>query len=62
MCIHYGFNIFIKCGGSQINRSQQTNKKFLYENEVKNDWNYFNVIKQIFIFLFSTCKLVRLLK
>ena len=33
-----------------------TKKKFLYENELLNDQNDFNVNKQIFIFLFSTCK------
>ena len=32
-----------------------TKKRFLYENELINDQNDYNVNKQIFIFLFSTC-------
>ena len=33
-----------------------TKEKFLYENELINDQNDYNVNKQIFIYLFSTCK------
>ena len=36
-------------------------KRFLYENELINDQNNYNVNKQIFIFLFSKYKLVQLL-
>ena len=55
MYIHYGFDIFIKCGGSEINitRINKQTKKFLYENVLINDRNDYNVNKQICIFWFQ---------
>ena len=35
----------------------QLKKRFLYENELINDQNDYNVNKEIFFFLFPTCKI-----
>ena len=48
MYIHYGFDIFIKCGRSEINWTRINKKSFLYENELINDRNDYNVNKQSF--------------
>ena len=58
MFIHNGFDIIIKCGVSEIKSTHiYYKKKVLYENELINDQNDYNVNKQIFIFVFSTCKM-----
>ena len=49
MYIHYGFDIFIKCGGSEVNitRINKQTKKILCDNELIKDRNDYNVNKQI---------------
>ena len=47
MFIHDDFDIILKCGISEISS--------IYENELINYQNDYNVNKQIFICLFATC-------
>ena len=57
MVIHDGFDIIVKCGDRRLTVHVLTKKRFLYVNELINDQNDYNVNKQIFIFLFPTCKI-----